>query len=101
MIVLAMVLSLFALFVTALAPVISDQIRLITDNAPRWLRELQTNQLVQDLDDRFGLISKAEEYVSSGDFGQQAFGGASAINRHLVIDNGGERPEVLCQNFER
>ena len=79
LIVLTLVLSLFALFVTALAPVISDQIRLITDNAPRWLRELQTNQLVQDLDERFGVISKAEQYGSSGDFGQQAFGGALGV----------------------
>lgn len=84
LIVLAMVLSLFALFVVALAPVISDQITLITENAPRWLRELQSNPLVQSLDERFDVISKAEEYVSNGDFGQQAFGGALGVGLAVV-----------------
>lgn len=84
LIVLAMVVSLFALFVTALAPVISDQIALITENAPRWLRELQANSLVQSLDERFDVISKAEEYVSNGDFGQQAFGGALGVGLAVV-----------------
>jgi predicted PurR-regulated permease PerM len=84
LLVLAMVLSLFALFVVALAPVISDQISLITENAPRWLRELRTNSFVQDLDDRFDIITKAEEYVSNGDFGQQAFGGALGVGLAVV-----------------
>ena len=32
---------------------------------------------------------------------QLTFGGAGTVDRHLVIDNSGERPEILCQNFER
>jgi predicted PurR-regulated permease PerM len=84
LIVLAMVLSLFALFVISLAPVISDQIALITENAPRWLRELRTNSFVQDLDERFDIITKAEEYVANGDFGQQAFGGALGVGLAVV-----------------
>jgi len=83
-VVLTMVLSLFALFVGALAPVISDQISLISDNAPRWLRELRANDLVQRVDDRFDVISKAEAYVSSGDFGQTAFGGALGVGLAVV-----------------
>ena len=83
-VVLTMVLSLVALFVGALAPVISDQISLISDNAPRWLRELRANDLVQQVDDRFDVISKAEAYVSSGDFGQTAFGGALGVGLAVV-----------------
>ncbi len=82
--VLVMVLNLFALFVVALAPVISDQISLITDNAPRWLSELRSNHQVQSLDDRFNVISKAEDYVTNGDFGQQAFGGALGVGLAVV-----------------
>jgi predicted PurR-regulated permease PerM len=84
LVVLAMVLTLFALFVVALAPVISDQISLISDNAPRWLRELRTNSLVQSLDERFDIITKVEEYVSTGDFGEQAFGGALGVGLAVV-----------------
>ena len=84
LVVLAMVLTVFALFVVAIAPVISDQIALITENAPRWLRELRSDDLVQRLDARFDVISKAEAYVSSGDFGQQAFGGALGVGLAVV-----------------
>jgi len=84
LVVLTMVLSLVALFVGALAPVISDQISLISDNAPRWLRELRANNLVQSVDERFDVISKAEAYVSSGSFGQTAFGGALGVGLAVV-----------------
>jgi predicted PurR-regulated permease PerM len=84
LVVLAMVLTVFVLFVGAIAPVISDQITLIVDNAPRWLRELRTDDLVQRLDERFDVVRKAEEYVSSGDFGQQAFGGALGVGLAVV-----------------
>jgi len=84
LVVLAMVIGVFVLFIGAIAPVISDQIALITENAPRWLRELQGNELVQRLDDRFDVVSKAEAYVSSGDFGQQAFGGALGVGLAVV-----------------
>ncbi|WP_432479601.1 AI-2E family transporter [Nocardioides sp. GXQ0305] len=84
LVVLTMVLTVLVLFVGAIAPVISDQIALITESAPRWLRELQANDLVQRLDDRFDIVSKVEEYVSSGDFGQQAFGGAVGVGLAVV-----------------
>ncbi|QBR91693.1 AI-2E family transporter [Nocardioides euryhalodurans] len=78
-VVLTMVLTLFALFVVAVVPVISDQVALITENAPRWIRELQANSLVQRIDERFDVFTKVEEYVSNGDFGEQAFGGAVGV----------------------
>jgi predicted PurR-regulated permease PerM len=84
LVVLAMVLTVFVLFVVSIAPVISDQIALITENAPRWLRELRSDDTVQQLDDRFDVIGKAESYVSSGDFGQQAFGGALGVGLAVV-----------------
>jgi predicted PurR-regulated permease PerM len=83
-VVLTMVLSLFALFVGSVAPVISDQISLISENAPRWLQDLRTNSLVQQVDERFDVISKTEEYVTSGDFGQTAFGGALGVGLAVV-----------------
>ena len=83
-VVLVLVVTVFVLFVGTLAPVIGDQIRLITENAPRWLQELRTDDLVQQIDRRFDVVSKVEAYVSSGDFGQTAFGGALGVGLAVV-----------------
>ena len=50
------VLVALALFVMAIVPVISDQVASITANAPRWLDQLQQNQTVQELDEKYGVI---------------------------------------------
>jgi predicted PurR-regulated permease PerM len=77
--VLAVVLSVLALFVVAVAPVISEQIAQITENSPGWLRDLQSNSTVQQIDERFAIIDKLQDYVTEGDFGQRVFGGALGV----------------------
>jgi predicted PurR-regulated permease PerM len=79
LLVLAVVISVLALFVVAVAPVISEQITQITLNAPGWLQDLQRNETVQQIDDRFAVIDKLETYVTEGDFGQRVFGGALGV----------------------
>ena len=79
LLVLVVVIGVLALFVVAVAPVISDQIAQITKNAPGWLDDLQRNEQVQKLDDRFDVIDKARDYVPNGDFGQKVFGGALGV----------------------
>ncbi|MEO7352234.1 MAG: AI-2E family transporter [Marmoricola sp.] len=64
-----------ALFVLAIAPVVADQISAINDNAPGWFDQLQRNRQIQRLDDKYDLIAKAKDYVTSGDLTQQLFGG--------------------------
>lgn len=78
-VVLVVVIGVLALFVGAVAPVISDQIALITKNAPGWFTDLQRNTYVEQLDDRFSVIDKARDYVTDGDFTQQVFGGALGV----------------------
>jgi predicted PurR-regulated permease PerM len=84
LVVLTLVLTLFVLFVVAVVPVISEQITTITENAPRWLRELEANDTVQRLDARFDVVSRIESYVSKGEFGQQAFGGVLGVGLAVV-----------------
>jgi predicted PurR-regulated permease PerM len=79
LLVLAVVISVLALFVIAVAPVISEQIAQITENAPGWLQDLQRNSTVQEIDERFSVIDKLQAYVTEGDFGQQVFGGALGV----------------------
>lgn len=90
--VLLLVIAVFTLFVFTIAPVISDQITLITKNAPEWLDQLQNNRSVQQLDDRFAVIDKARDYLANGDYGG-VFGGVlgfglkvlSAITNALIV----------------
>jgi predicted PurR-regulated permease PerM len=84
LLVLVAVIAVLALFVVAIAPVISDQIALITRNAPEWLDELQANRQVQKLDDQFDVIAKAREYIQNGDFGQRVFGGALGVGLRVL-----------------
>jgi predicted PurR-regulated permease PerM len=79
LLVLFVVITVLVLFVVAVAPVISDQIALITKNAPDWLETLQRNRQVQSLDDRFDVIHKVQDYVTQGDFGEKVFGGALGV----------------------
>ena len=79
LLVLFVVITVLVLFVVAVAPVISEQIAKITENAPGWLEDLQRNNRIQSLDDRFDVIHKVQDYVTKGDFGQRVFGGALGV----------------------
>ena len=84
LLVLVVVIGVLALFVVAIAPVISDQIAQITRNAPGWLDDLQTNSQVQKLDDQYDVIAKARDYIQNGDFGQKVFGGALGVGLRVL-----------------
>ena len=78
-VVIACVLVAVVLFLVAIVPVITDQVRSITAQAPEWFDRLQNNQTVQDLDNEYDVIDKAREYVTGGDFVGTLFGGALGI----------------------
>jgi predicted PurR-regulated permease PerM len=78
-VVIVCVLIAVVLFLVAIVPVITDQVRSITEQAPDWLDRLQNNQTVQDLDDEYDVISKIRDYVTGGDFVGTIFGGALGI----------------------
>ncbi len=84
LLVLIVVIGVLALFVVAIAPVISEQIAQITLNAPGWLDDLQSNSQVQRLDDRYDVIAKARDYIQNGDFGQKVFGGALGVGLKVL-----------------
>jgi predicted PurR-regulated permease PerM len=84
LIVLVVVISVLALFVVAIAPVISEQIAAITSNAPGWLDDLQSNAQVQQLDRKYDVIAKVRDYVQNGDFGQRVFGGALGVGLRVL-----------------
>ncbi len=77
-------IGVVALFLVAIVPVITDQVRLLTENVPLWLDDLQKNKEVQDLNDRYDIIDKAKEYVANGDFISTLFGGALGFGLKII-----------------
>jgi predicted PurR-regulated permease PerM len=80
--VLAVIVSVviaLALFVVAIVPVISDQVEAITQNAPQWFAELQRNQQIQDLNQKYDLFDRAESYIEQGGFTSSLFGGVLGV----------------------
>ncbi|WP_227465467.1 AI-2E family transporter [Nocardioides dongkuii] len=67
------------LFFVAIVPVITDQIRKITDNAPDWIDQLQRSKRIQDLNAEFKVLDKLQDYVANGDFASTVFGGALGV----------------------
>lgn len=79
LVVILAVLGAVALFVVAIVPVISDQVATIIDNAPEWFNQLQQNQRIQELDDKYDLIGRARDYVTNGSFAGALFGGVLGV----------------------
>jgi predicted PurR-regulated permease PerM len=75
LVVIVGVVAALTLFVVALVPVITDQVAAIVDNAPHYFEELQSNRRIQQLDDEFQLLDRAQKAVSGGKFGSAVFGG--------------------------
>ncbi|MGA9750056.1 MAG: AI-2E family transporter, partial [Nocardioides sp.] len=73
------VIVAIALFFVALVPVIVDQVSTMVDNVPDWVQSLRQNSLFQQLDDEYDVLSKAQDYLTSGDFTQRLFGGVVGV----------------------
>jgi predicted PurR-regulated permease PerM len=77
--VILVVLVALGLFVLAIVPVISDQVATITENAPGWLDQLQRNDRIQQLNEDYDLIDRAEAYIEKGGFTSSLFGGVLGV----------------------
>ena len=77
--VIVIVLVTLGLFVLAIVPVISDQVAALTDNAPVWFDQLQRNQRIQDLNQKYDLFDRAESYIEQGGFTSSLFGGVLGV----------------------
>jgi predicted PurR-regulated permease PerM len=73
-----------ALFVFAIAPIVSTQVTRITDSAPDWLSRLQHARWVRDLDSKYDVIDKIKSYATGGELPKQLFGGVLGIGLALI-----------------
>lgn len=77
--VIVLVLVGLALFLVALVPVISDQVRAISSNVPGWLDDLQHNNTIRQFNGNFHVLDKIQSYVTKGDFVTSLFGGVLGV----------------------
>ena len=78
------VLGAITLFVTAIVPVITDQVRSLTLNVPFWFDQLQQNEQVQRLNEQYDVLDRVQEFVANGDFISGLFGGVLGIGLLLI-----------------
>lgn len=84
LIVFAAVLALMALAVFAIVPVFSRQLTTLFYAAPNILSSLLTHPEIAALDERFQIITKAREYLTSGNLIRQLFGGVLGAGKVVI-----------------
>ena len=77
------VLAFFAAFGYAVLPPVVTQVGNFVEAVPGYVRDLQSNRTISDLDHRFGLVRRLNDYVT-GDFGQRLAGNIVAIGQQLA-----------------
>ena len=60
-------LGFFALFGYAVLPPVINQVSNFVDAVPNYVKDLQGNGTIRDLDRRFGVIDKLNQYVTTGE----------------------------------
>ena len=78
------VLGVLGLAGVAVVPVFSEQISSLIDAGPGILQDLLRNPQIATFNDRFQLISKAQEFLTSGSLIQQLFGGILGAGRVVL-----------------
>jgi predicted PurR-regulated permease PerM len=73
-----------ALFVLAIGPVIADQVAALTKSAPQWFDQLLHNRQIEKWDRQYDIVSKAQDYVTSGKITQGLFGGVLGVSLAIL-----------------
>jgi predicted PurR-regulated permease PerM len=78
------VLGFFALFGYAVLPPVINQVSNFVDAVPNYVKGLQNNPTIRDLDSRFGVIDKLNQYVTTGNFGTQIAGNVVSVTQQVA-----------------
>jgi predicted PurR-regulated permease PerM len=77
------VLAFFTAFGYAVLPPIVTQVANFVEALPSYVRDLQNNAVVADLDQRFGLVDRLNDYVT-GELGTQVAGNIVSIGQQVA-----------------
>jgi predicted PurR-regulated permease PerM len=73
------VLGVLTVFVVAVVPMVTAQVTTITEEAPRWFDQIRSNPTIADLNQRYGLVDRAQQMMEGGRWARVAFGGALGL----------------------
>jgi predicted PurR-regulated permease PerM len=65
----------------AIVPVVTDQINGLIKNAPDWLDLLTKSKTLNELNERYQFIKKAQDYIQDPALAQRAFGGILGVGK--------------------
>ncbi|MEU4395519.1 AI-2E family transporter [Kribbella sp. NPDC023855] len=65
----------------AIVPVVTDQIDGLIKNAPQWLDLLTKSKTLNELNERYEFIKKAQDYIQDPALAQKAFGGILGVGK--------------------
>jgi predicted PurR-regulated permease PerM len=83
-IVFVALLAFFALFGYAVLPPVITQVANFVEALPTYVRDLQGNPTIKDLDGRFGVLQKLNDYVTTGDFGTRIAGNVVSVTQQIA-----------------
>jgi predicted PurR-regulated permease PerM len=77
------VMAFFAAVGYTIVPPVVQQVANFVEAVPGYLKDLQTNHTIQDLDGRFGLVDRINSYVT-GDLGSKIAGNIVSFGQRLA-----------------
>ncbi|MGZ4637652.1 MAG: AI-2E family transporter [Actinomycetes bacterium] len=83
-IVFLLVIGAFVAFGFAVVPPVIEQTNAFVKDLPGTLDDLRRNATIRQFDNDYGVIERAQTYVSDGDLGQRMFGGILGVGRIVV-----------------
>jgi predicted PurR-regulated permease PerM len=78
------VIAVFVAFGFAVVPPVIEQSNAFIKELPDTLADLRRNSTIRQFDQDYGVIERAQSYVTSGDLGQRAFGGLLGVGKIVV-----------------
>ncbi|MGH3014157.1 MAG: AI-2E family transporter, partial [Gaiellaceae bacterium] len=78
------VIAAFVGFGFAVVPPVIEETNAFVQDIPNTLEELRRNSTIRQFDEDYGVIERAQGYVTSGDLGQRLFGGLLGVGRVVL-----------------
>ncbi|GAA3787935.1 AI-2E family transporter [Sphaerisporangium flaviroseum] len=78
-IVFGAVIAFFVGFGLAIVPPLTDQTSGFIQHLPEYVQQLQNHPLIRSVDQRYQVLDKLQQYVSSGSLATQMFGGLLGV----------------------
>ena len=78
-IVFGAVIAFFVAFGLAIVPPLTDQTTGFIGHLPEYVQQLQNHPVIRSVDQRYQILTKLQQYVSSGSLASQMFGGLLGV----------------------